>query len=203
MQRPYVEKYLAEILATVSIQAMIWPPKVFPWWFAWGGWTSSILCTWVRSVETASSSSNESEIQQQCIDEVFQLVTLIAKKKIPPVTEMCNLLQTQWKEEKKKDTEDLCSLQGKQEAEYLLCSSKRCKRWGMGHPAVYQSTVIFPSPHYILQRSCVRSSYCESWLAVNAGSQLPQHVLVIIHGCYASSLTDVVRAVYHLLQCCS
>lgn len=69
------EKYLAEILATVSIQAMIWPPKVFPWWFAWGGWTSSILCTWVRSVETASSSSKVSKIRQQCINELFQLVT--------------------------------------------------------------------------------------------------------------------------------
>lgn len=197
MERLHVEKYLAEILATVSIQAMIWPPKVFPWWFAWGGWTSSILCTWVRSVETASSSSKESEIQQQCINEVFQLVTLIARKKISAVTEACNLLHTQWEEEKKKGTEDLCSLQGKQGAEDLLCSSERCKRWGMVHPAVYHSTVILPSPHYTLQRRCVRSSYCESWLAVNAGSEPPQHVLVIIHGCYAWSLTDVVRAVYH------
>lgn len=60
------------MLATVCIQAMIWPPKVFPWWFAWGGRTSSVLCTWVCSVETASSSAQVSETEQQCINECFQ-----------------------------------------------------------------------------------------------------------------------------------
>lgn len=46
--------HLAEIVATFSIQAMIWPPKVLTWWFVWGGSTSSTLSTLVCSAGTAS-----------------------------------------------------------------------------------------------------------------------------------------------------
>lgn len=46
--------HLAEIVATFSIQAMIWPPKVLTWWFVCGGSTSSTLSTLVCSAGTAS-----------------------------------------------------------------------------------------------------------------------------------------------------
>lgn len=46
--------HLAEIVATFSIQAMIWPPKVLTWWFVCGGSTSSTLSTLVCSASTAS-----------------------------------------------------------------------------------------------------------------------------------------------------
>lgn len=41
------------MVATFSIQAMIWPPKVLTWWFACGGSTSSTLSTRVLSAGTA------------------------------------------------------------------------------------------------------------------------------------------------------
>lgn len=47
----------AAIVATFSIQAMIWPPKVLTWWLACGGSTSSTLSTRVLSAGTASSYS--------------------------------------------------------------------------------------------------------------------------------------------------
>lgn len=44
--------HLAAMVATFSIQAMIWPPKVLPWWLVWGGRTSSTLSTRVFSAGT-------------------------------------------------------------------------------------------------------------------------------------------------------
>lgn len=49
--------YLAAIVATFSIHAMIWPPNVFTWWLACVGRASSTLSTRVLSVGTSSSSS--------------------------------------------------------------------------------------------------------------------------------------------------
>lgn len=49
------QAYLAATVATFSIQAMICPPNVFPWWLACGGRTSSMLSTRVSSVDTTGA----------------------------------------------------------------------------------------------------------------------------------------------------
>lgn len=47
-------RHLAAMVATFSIQAMICPPKVLPWWLACGGSTSSTLSTRVFSAGTTT-----------------------------------------------------------------------------------------------------------------------------------------------------
>lgn len=138
------------MLATVCIQAMIWPPKVFPWWFAWGGRTSSVLCTWVCSAESASFSSQVSETQQQC------MLWMLSEENTP--SEACSLLHTQWKEEKQKGTEEPCGLQGKQEAEHLLC-------WGVSRAASTAPTGAVREVQQQLKRLS-KTLHCVWWTPV-------------------------------------
>lgn len=220
------------MLATVCIQAMIWPPKVFPWWFAWGGRTSSVLWTWVCSVETASFSSQVSETQHQCINERFQWKTHPVKRAV---------CFRQWKKKNRKAQKSLVVCRGSSKR-LNICSvlpgaavaaSRQCilcqgelLSWGQEQflcPCVPVRAVpvsLCPVPVSLCQGQflcpCVPLSVslclspcvpvsCVPVRAVPAGQQQPKphHVLFRVFRAASTAPSGAVRAVQHQLKCLS
>lgn len=81
---------------------------------------------------------------------------MLSEENIP--SEACSLLHTQWKEENQKGTEEPCGLQGKQEAEHLLC-------WGVFRAASMASTGAVRAVQQQLKRLS-KTLHCVWWTPV-------------------------------------